>query len=243
VVVIPALLPQVAALLAAGLVTALALPLRPSVPRAAAQLASSDVPRAGLRHLDRVGVAAAVVAVAAAFGPVAAFGALAVGAAAPSLRERQERRRRVRAIETDVPEVVDLLALAVGSGLTVPHAVRAVARRVPGPLAAELATVVAATDRGHRFADALDDLPERAGEATRPLVATLGACERYGAPVADALERLAVEARERHRRRAEQAARRLPVLLLFPLVVCILPAFALLAVAPLIADAVQALRP
>src|SRR4051812_1318732 len=54
--------------------------------------------------------------------------------------------------------------------------------------------------------------------------------------------RLAAAARRSRQRRAEEAARKLPVQLLFPLVVCILPAFGLLTVAPLIAGGLRALR-
>ena len=46
----------------------------------------------------------------------------------------------------------------------------------------------------------------------------------------------------RDRRRAEEAARRVPGKLLFPLVFCTLPAFALLTVAPLVASALESLR-
>jgi pilus assembly protein TadC len=93
-------------------------------------------------------------------------------------------------------------------------------------------------------AAALDDLaaPARAGDAVRPLVAALAASERYGAPLADGLVCLADDARRLRRRRAEEAARRLPVTLLFPLVTCTLPAFGLLTVGPLIASAARSLR-
>ena len=69
-----------------------------------------------------------------------------------------------------------------------------------------------------------------------------GGCERYGAPLGPALERIAADVRRRRQRRAEEAARKVPVALLFPLVLCILPAFALLTVAPLIAGALRELR-
>jgi len=75
----------------------------------------------------------------------------------------------------------------------------------------------------------------------RPLAAALVDAERYGSPVGAALDRLATEARDHARRRAEERARRIPVLLLFPLVLCILPAFGLLTVAPLLAGALDAL--
>lgn len=177
-----------------------------------------------------------------AFGPPAVLAVAVLTVAAPRWRRRRDKRLRVAAVESELPEVVDLLALAVGAGLTVTQAVTAAARHGLGPLSAALATVVADVAHGRRLADALDELPRRAGEPARPLAATLAACERYGAPVAEGLDRLALEARDRQRRRAEQAARRLPVLLLFPLVLCILPAFALLAIVPLIADAIPALR-
>ena len=164
----------------------------------------------------------------------------------PAMVERWSRRRdehrRLAALAADFPDVVDLLVLAVGAGLTVPLAVAAVARRAPGGFGRELARASEEASLGRRLADALDDIPERAGEATRPVVAALVASERYGAPVGAGLERLAGEVRRDRRRRAEEAARRVPVKLLFPLVGCTLPAFGLLTVAPLIAGALRALR-
>jgi tight adherence protein C len=149
----------------------------------------------------------------------------------PVWRRRDERRRSA-AFVADLPEVVDLLVLAVGAGLTVPLAVAAVATRARGPLAGELVRVLDENVRGRRLADALDDLPRRAGDGVRPLTAALVASERYGAPIVPGLERLAREVRRERRRRAEERARRVPVKLLFPLVSCTLPAFALLTVAP-----------
>ena len=142
----------------------------------------------------------------------------------------------------DMPDVVDLFVLAVGAGLTVPLAVAAVGRWATGPLGGELRRVVDEVAVGRRLADALDDVPERAGDGVRPLVAALVASERYGAPLSSGLERLAGDVRRDRTRRAEEAARRIPVKLLFPLVGCTLPAFALLTVAPLIAGALRTLR-
>jgi len=173
--------------------------------------------------------------------PVAPALALVVWAA-PGMQAKRRERRRVAALAADLPDVVDLLVLAVGAGLTVPLAVRRVARRAPGPLGAELTRACDEVSLGRRLGDALDDIPARAGEATRPLIAALLASERYGAPLGPGLERLAHEVRADRRRRAEEAARKIPVKLLFPLVSCTLPAFGLLTVAPLIASAVRSLR-
>lgn len=169
--------------------------------------------------------------------------AVALGVwAFPMVRDRRRERRQLAALAADLPEIVDLLVLAVGAGLTVAFAIAAVARHARGPLAAELRRVLGDVDHGRRLADALDDVPARTGETARPLIAALVASERYGAPVVAGLERLAGDVRRDRRRRAEEAARRVPVKLLFPLVTCTLPAFALLTVAPLIAGTLGSLR-
>lgn len=222
-------------------VLAVAYRLRPPPVRVAA---ASSARRPGRGNVPLAVVAVAVVAVAIGFavGPGVGAAAAALAVVAPRLRRHRAAARQRAAVEAQLPEVVDLLALAVGAGLTVHQAVHAVARRTAGPLGGVLTDALTEVARGRRLADAVDGLPSRAGEAVRPLAAALAACERYGAPVRESLERLAVETRERQRRRAEQAARRVPVLLLFPLVLCVLPAFALLAVAPLFADAASVLR-
>ncbi len=170
--------------------------------------------------------------------PVAA----ALGWAVPGWSMRRAEARRLRAAAADLPEVVDLLVLAVGSGANVHQAVSWVAGRTRGAVAGELARCRDEAGRGRRLADALDEVPARAGEALRPLVGALAASERYGAPLGASLERLADEVRRERRRAAEEAARKVPVKLLFPLVTCTLPAFALLTVAPLVASAVRSLQ-
>jgi tight adherence protein C len=174
--------------------------------------------------------------------PLGLASAVAVGAV-PVVRARRTRRRHEAQVRRSLPEVADLLVVAVGAGLTVHLAVAAVARRTTGPVADELRRVVAEVGLGRRLADALAEVPERLGEAVRPLVSALVAAERYGGPLLDRLVRLADEARADGRRRAEEAARRVPVTLLFPLVFCTLPAFALLTVAPLLAGGLRSLRP
>lgn len=178
----------------------------------------------------------------------------------PSVPERSDRGRtelragRRRAVpfgsrrrathEAGVADLIDLFAVAVGSGLNVRLAVEAVARRsVPGPLADELRSVCRDVAAGRRLADRLEEMTERLRlAALRPLIAALVDAERYGSALGPSLERLAHEARRTRQRWAEEAARRIPVKLLFPLVTCVLPAFVLLTVAPFIAGGLRAVR-
>ena len=153
------------------------------------------------------------------------------GRVAGALGRRRAARRGDAVIEHALPVTVDLLAVAVGAGCTPYLAVETVARWAPPPLATRLDGVCRACALGAGFADALDDLAAEA-PVLRPLVDALLSSDRYGAPVGDALGRLATEERAALRRRAETRARTVPVRLLFPLVFLVLPAFGLLTVAP-----------
>ena len=159
---------------------------------------------------------------------------------------RPGRKRRAEAAIADaVPDVIDLFAVAVASGLNTRIALRAVAERAtPGALADALRRVEQRVEAsGARLADTIERLPdELSSESVRPLVAAITDAERYGAALGPTLDRLADDARRTRQRHAEEAARRIPVKLLFPLVTCILPAFGLLTVAPLIAGGLRALR-
>ncbi|MGQ0743453.1 MAG: type II secretion system F family protein [Acidimicrobiales bacterium] len=166
----------------------------------------------------------------------------AVAWAAPRARAGRRLAATRRQVVAGLAEVVDLLALATGSGLTVWLAVQAVGRRGQGPLAQALGQAAVAVARGRRLADALEDVADNQPDEVRPLIGILVSSERYGVPLGPALERLAAETRQDQRRRAEEAARRVPVKLLFPLVACTLPAFALLTMAPLIISAIASLR-
>jgi len=150
----------------------------------------------------------------------------------PRLLTRSRRERDDEALARDLPLAADLLRLAVSSGRTVHEAVSLVAREGRGPVAAALARAVDGFERGGRLAEELERLPSSAGEALRPLTTTLVVALSSGAPVAPALANLSEAERRRVRRRTEQRVRRLPVLLLGPLVGLVLPAFVCLTVVP-----------
>lgn len=159
-----------------------------------------------------------------------------------SFRSRRLQRRREAEVIRELPDSVDLLVLSVSAGLTVPLAMGAVAERSDGVVAEAFSWALSRSQLGVPLADALESVPGEFGEPLRQLVRPLVVCQRYGSELLPALETLAVEVRRQRRHRAEVMARRLPVKLLFPLVLCILPAFALLTVVPVIASSLQDIR-
>ena len=168
--------------------------------------------------------------------------ALAVGASmAPIARHRSEALALDGARRQSTPELVDLFRLAVGAGLSIHQVVEVVQPLAPPVFAPALLEVRRRVSLGQRLGDALDVFDEF-GDPVRPLVAALRSSAFDGVALSPALERVADDARLQRRRWAEINARRLPVQLLFPLIVCILPAFGLLAIVPLIMSSLGSLH-
>lgn len=133
---------------------------------------------------------------------------------------------------SDLADCCDLLAVAAASGCTVIGSVAAVGSVASGPVAEALQRAALEVGSGQRFADALPAVIDQLGPAVRPLVTTLLSASSSGAPVAPAMLRLADAERRRRRRQVEARVRRLPVLLLLPLVGFVLPAFVVLTLVP-----------
>jgi len=141
--------------------------------------------------------------------------------------ERQEQVRR------SLADTVDQLVIAVRAGLGLDAALARVARTTEGPLASEVARVVQDTRAGIPRAEALAALAERVRlPELRQMVVALAQAEKLGVPVAQTLQVQASELRVKHRQQAEERAMKLPVKILFPMVVCIMPSLFIVLMGP-----------
>ena len=153
---------------------------------------------------------------------------------------RAARRRRTDA-ERALPDALDLLVLAIQTGLTPQQAIAELAVSAPEPVRSAFASTVHRCGRGQSFADALTALPETLGPGAIGLADVIATSDRYGLPLGPVLDQLTTEARDSRRRLDQAEARKLPVRLSFPLVVCTLPSFVLLAIAPAVIAALSSL--
>jgi pilus assembly protein TadC len=174
-------------------------------------------------------------------GPVLGSAVAIAATFAPIARHRSRSKATDAARRRTLPELVDLLRLGVGAGLSVHQVLAAVEPHAPTEFTPALSEIGRRVSLGERLGDALSALDEL-GEPIRPLSAVLRAAAFDGVALGPALERVATDARLQRRRAAEIAARRLPVLLLFPLVLCVLPAFGLLAIVPLLVSSLGSLH-
>jgi tight adherence protein B len=154
------------------------------------------------------------------------------------------RSRAAVEAEDGVAEVADLFSLALGAGLTTVDALATIAPRVDGRAGRTLRVSVARLAAGDRFVDELArwSADDALGADARPLAGALVAAHRDGAPAVDALDQLAADLRHAQRQRVNERVQRLPVVLLFPLVGCILPAFVLVAVMPVAVGSLVSMR-
>ena len=243
------LVAAVAGALTMATVLALAAAARPRrVPRrqppaAATKAAAGPRPRSRRRGRWALFVAAFVTG-----GAIALVGVVPVllGLAAALVLRHHRRhgrsQRRREAVEAAMPDAIEVLVLCVRAGCSPTQAVVELVARAPPALRPAFADVELRLHRGQLLADALGALEAHAGRPGREVARAIAGADRDGLPLAPVLDRLAADARTTRRRLGEIAARRLPVRLTFPLVMCTLPSFVLLAIAPAVIGALSTLR-
>jgi tight adherence protein C len=159
--------------------------------------------------------------------------AAAAGFLLPDWWLRRRARRRVARAQLELPDVLDLLCVAVEAGLPTSRALQEVGRRRGGGVvAAELRAVAARLALGVPRAQALTALQRRLPlPAVAALATAVARADRHGAPLAPALRALAEQARaDRARRLHDHAASAAPriqlavALLLVPAVLLLVAA-------------------
>ena len=126
--------------------------------------------------------------------------------------------------------LADALVLSLEAGQGFETAIRAIA--VGGGPAAPLAREIAVDLALGRGRDrALTRFGAQHVDAAR-IAAMLALAQRFGTPLAQALAVQSASLRAERRRAAEARARRLPVLILFPLTLCVLPSLLILFLGP-----------
>lgn len=168
------------------------------------------------------------------FSPVLAVLVLVSSVASRAIRRRRERRRRARLVDDELPLLGDLVALGLTGGASFAGAMAAAARHLRSPLAVEVREMLR---RSHRNGSAM--VLEGGSGAAGRLYRLAGRALVTGAPLAAAVEAFSDELREERRARRLAEARRLPVLLMFPLALLMLPGFVLLTVAPAVVGALE----
>jgi tight adherence protein C len=141
--------------------------------------------------------------------------------------------RRKAVIRKALPDAIDLLVISVEAGLGLDGAVREIVRRESGPLCEELKTVLNEVRLGKRRRDAWRSMADRIGlPELSVFVAALRQAEQMGASIASVLRIQSEAIRTRRSLALREAAAKVPVKMLFPLVLFIFPSVFIVMLGP-----------
>jgi tight adherence protein C len=161
--------------------------------------------------------------------PVAGF----VGYFLPEWLLRSRSGKRQFQIQRALPDALDLMSITVQAGLGFDAALERVSREMGGPLGEEMYRVVQEMRLGKGRGEALRDLSERTTvDELKSFVMAMVQAEIFGISIAQVLSVQAEELRLKRRMRAEEQAQKLPVKIVFPLILCIFPAMMVVLVGP-----------
>lgn len=171
----------------------------------------------------------------------------AVGYFAPNAYLARKIFVRQRELFEALPDALDLMTVCVEAGLALDAAIARVGAEMrlrSRALADELHLVQLELRAGATRERALRNLALRTGvEDIDSLVAMLVQTDRFGTSIADSLRVHAEGLRTKRRLRAEEAAAKIPVKLLMPLIFCIFPALLLVLMGPAYVAIYRALIP
>lgn len=233
-----------------------------SVPHAASEMPKLQLRliRAGYRSHDavfvffgiRLGIAVALFALCASSfvmrpNLAVALAGCGLGYLLPGMVLARLAAKRQHRIRLGLPDALDLLVVSVEAGLGLDQAIQRVGEEIAfahPDLSDELRLVNLELRAGKDRSAALRALADRTGvDDLASLVAMLVQTDRFGTSVAQSLRVHAETMRTKRRQRAEEAAAKTGVKMVFPLVFCIFPAIWVVTIGPAAIKFVQVLVP
>ncbi len=173
--------------------------------------------------------------------------AASLGYYLPNLVLQQLIKQQQKILFHAFPDALDLMRLCVQAGLGLDAAIERVGREMRlsyPPLSDEFALTGLELRAGSSRAEALRHLSQRVGlPEIQGLVSLLIQADRFGTSIAESLEVHSDALRTKRRLIAEEAAAKLPIKLLIPLIFCVFPALMTVLLGPVVINITQHLFP
>ena len=176
-----------------------------------------------------------------------ALAGMGVGYVLPGMVLARLAKRRAHRIRLSLADALDLLVVSVEAGLGLDQALTRVGAELAfayPDLSSELRLVNLELRAGKPRPEALRNLADRSGvDDLNSLVTMLIQTDKFGTSVAQSLRVYSETLRTKRRQRAEEAAAKTGVKMVFPLVFCIFPAIWVVTIGPAAIRFVQVLFP
>jgi tight adherence protein C len=144
-------------------------------------------------------------------------------------------RQRRKAILLAIPDTLDLLTISVRAGLGFDAALGKVVEKTEGPLADEFKRSLTEIRVGKTRRESLRDIVGRTEvPALTNFIGAIIQAEQLGVSISKVLQVQSEQLRIERRQRAEEAAAKAPIKMLFPLVGCIFPSMFIVILGPAI---------
>jgi tight adherence protein C len=167
---------------------------------------------------------------------VLGFGAL--GYMAPNMWLNYKTKGRRKRIRRSIPDALDLMVICVDAGLGLDQALLRIGVELGASypdIQEEFLQVNREQRAGRPRLEAWQNLADRTEiEEFTAFVNMLAQTDRFGTPIIRALSRLSEDIRQKRRQRAEEAASKTKIKIIFPLVLCIFPCIFIVLLAPAI---------
>jgi tight adherence protein C len=167
---------------------------------------------------------------------VFALGGLGLGYILPGILLARMAKRRAHRIRLSLADMLDLLVVSVEAGLGLDQALSRVAAELAfayPELSDELRLINLELRAGKPRPEALRNLADRTGvDDLSSLVTMLIQTDKFGTSIAQSLRVASDSLRTKRRQRAEEAAAKTGVKMVFPLVTCIFPAIWVVTIGP-----------
>ncbi len=176
-----------------------------------------------------------------------ALGGLAIGYVLPGMVLARLAKRRAHRIRLSLADMLDLLVVSVEAGLGLDQALTRVGAELAfayPELSDELRLINLELRAGKPRSEALRNLADRTGvDDLSSLVTMLIQTDKFGTSIAQSLRVYSETLRTKRRQRAEEAAAKTGVKMVFPLVFCIFPAIWVVTIGPAVIRFVTVLVP
>jgi tight adherence protein C len=161
-------------------------------------------------------------------GAVAAFGFFL-----PDILIYNAGQKRQEELRLGLADALDMLTVCVEAGQGFDAAFMQVSRALTGPVAGEFARVLQEIQIGKPRGDAFSAFAERtSANEIKTFVTALVQADRLGLPIGKVLREQANQMRLIRRQRAEEKAQKVPIKILFPMLLCIFPALFVVVIGP-----------
>ncbi len=167
----------------------------------------------------------------------------AVGYLLPDMWLTRAVKKRQKRIQKGIPDAIDLLVICVEAGLGLDQAILRVGQELAisyPEMFEEFSQINLEQRAGKARMDAWQGLADRTKlQEFEALVTMLQQTDRFGTPIVRALSRYSEEIRTQRRHRAEEAAAKTKIKILFPLVLFIFPCLFIVLLGPAILSVMQ----